>query len=226
MPLLSIIIPVFNEIKTIRQILDKINAIAIDKEIIVVDDGSTDGTDRLLSELHYANLNVILHSTNRGKGAAFLTGLSACTGEFVIIQDADLEYDPADYFKLIEAIKSGGYGLILGARFIDGRQGLFLHRLGNKFLTTLLNLLYSARLNDYATCYKLARREVFHKLGLKATGFDIDVEIVCNAIKQGLKIKEVPVNYYPRNYREGKKIRFRDALWTVFYMLKYRLRGL
>lgn len=222
MPLLSVIIPVYNEANTIRQILEKINAVAIDKEIIVVDDGSCDGTGSILREVKFDNLKLIHHACNRGKGAAFLTGLANASGEFVIIQDADLEYDPTDYPKLIEELKKDDTAMVLGSRFMQGHRGLFVHRLGNRFLTGLLNLLFRSHFNDFATCYKLARKGTFDSLGLKAIGFDIDVEIICNALKRKKRILEIPVSYFPRTYREGKKIRWHDALWYMFYMFKYR----
>lgn len=223
MPLLSVIIPAYNEAKTIRQILDKINSVAIDKEIIVVNNGSRDDTDRILRDIKYNNLKVIHLITNRGKGGAVLTGLSNATGEFVIMQDADLEYEPNDYLKLVEALKEDRADLVLGARFLlGGHRGLYIHRLGNRFLTGLLNFLFQCQLNDYATCYKLARKQTWDALSLKGVGFNIDVEIVCNAIKKKYRILEIPVSYYPRTYKEGKKIRWWDGLWTIFYMFKYR----
>jgi glycosyltransferase involved in cell wall biosynthesis len=223
MPLLSVIVPVYNEKETIRGILEKIESVPIDKEIIVVDDASCDGTDKILRDMQYKNLKVIHHPTNRGKGAAFLTGLSNATGEFVIIQDADLEYEPNDYLKMVKAIDENKADIVLGARFLKGHIGLFAHRLGNRLLTGLLNLLFNTRLNDYATCYKFARKKAWDALGLKASGFNMDAEIVCNAIKRHYRILEIPVSYYPRTYRQGKKIRWWDGLWTIFYMLKYRL---
>jgi len=225
MPLLSVIVPVYNEAKTIAQVLEKINSVPIDKEIVVVDDSSTDGTGKIMRNMRLNNLKVIHHSTNRGKGAAFLTGLNHASGEYIIIQDADLEYNPSDYMQLFKALESGSSGLILGARFTEGHHGLLVHRLGNRFLTFVLNLLFGSHLNDYATCYKLGRRDLFENLDLKATGFDIDVEIICNALKNKIQIKEIPISYYPRTYGEGKKIRLKDAFWAVFYMVKYRLKG-
>lgn len=222
MPLLSVIIPAYNEAKTIKQILEKIESVNIDKEVIVVDNGSTDGTDKILREVKYYNLKVIHHTINRGKGGAFLTGLSQASGEFCIIQDADLEYDPNDYQKLMGIIKEDKADLVLGARFLGGHHGLFMHRLGNRFLTGLLNLLFKSNLNDYATCYKLAGRGTWDTLNLKATGFDMDVEIISNALKKKMRILEAPVSYHPRSYKEGKKIRWVDGLWTFFYMFKYR----
>jgi len=222
MPLLSVIVPVYNEAKTIRQILEKVNSIDIDKEIIVIDDGSSDGTGRVLRDTRRNNLKVIHHTTNRGKGASFLTGLANAEGELVIIQDADLEYDPNDYLKLMSAIKEGNVDMVLGIRFKKGYHGLYIHRLGNRLLTGLLNLLFNCQLNDYATCYKLAHKSTFDNLCLKATGFDIDVEITCNALKKNMRIKEVPISYNPRTYSAGKKIRWKDGLWAIFYILKYR----
>jgi glycosyltransferase involved in cell wall biosynthesis len=221
-PLLSIVIPVYNEVKTIKEILARIYAVPVDKEIIVVDDGSSDGTDKVLRDLRYDNLKVIHHTTNRGKGAAFLTGLSHASGDLVIIQDADLEYSPEEYPKLLSAFREQGAELLLGARFTRGYSGLFLHQIGNRFLTGLLNLVFGSHLNDFETCYKLALRSTWQELGLKGTGFNIDAEIVCNALKKKKRILEVPVSYHPRTYREGKKIRWGDGLLAIFYIVKYR----
>jgi len=222
MPLLSVMVPAYNEAKAIKQIIEKISAVDIDKEIIIVDNSSTDGTHEVLRELREENLKIIYHSSNRGKGASFLTGLSNASGKYVITQDADLEYDPHDYAALLKVIEEGQADLVLGARFFKGYHGLLMHRLGNRFLTFTLNLLFGARLNDYATCYKLSRREVFNALGLSATGFDIDVEIICKALRRGLRIKEVHASYHPRSYKEGKKIRVADAFQAIFAMLKYK----
>jgi len=223
MPLLSVIIPVFNEAKTIREILEKINSVAIDKEMIVVDDGSSDGTDRILRNIRFDNLKVIHHTSNRGKGAALLTGLANAVGEFIIIQDADLEYDPNDYLKLIDAIKQDGVDIVLGARFIKGYRGLLLHKLGNRCVTALMNFLFNARLNDSYTCYKLFRRGVLNSLNLKSRRFDIEAEIVAKSLKKGLCIIEVPISYCPRRYSEGKKIRWRDGLEAIISIIRYRL---
>lgn len=222
MPQLSIIVPVYNEAKTIRQILEKINLVNIDKEIVVVDDGSSDGTDKILREIRYDNLKVIHHTSNRGKGSAILTGLLHATGEFVVIQDADLEYNPNDYLKLIKPIKQGVADLVLGARFTEGYSGLLIHRLGNVFLTNLLNLLFNARLNDCFTCYKMLRKDTLNMLNLKARSFDIEVEIVTKAIRNKLRIVEIPISYHPRSYSEGKKIRLRDGMWAALNILKTR----
>ncbi|MCX5703353.1 MAG: glycosyltransferase family 2 protein [Candidatus Omnitrophica bacterium] len=222
MPQLSVIVPVYNEANTIREILEKIDSVAIDKEIIVVDDGSCDGTDKVLREVKYNNLKVIHHTSNRGKGAAILTGLLHSVGEFVEIQDADLEYDPNDYLKLMVPIKEARADLVLGARFTKGYRGLIIHRLGNIFLTNLLNMLFNARINDCFTCYKLLRRDTINRLGLKSRSFDIEIEIVSKAIRNKLRIVEIPISYHPRSYSQGKKIRLRDGIWAALHILKIR----
>jgi len=222
MPLLSVIVPVYNETGTIRQILEKINSVDIDKEIIVVDDGSSDGTEKILRDIKYNNLKIIHHSSNRGKGAAFLTGLFHAQGDFVIIQDADLEYEPNDYLKLMEVIKENNADIVLGARFKKGYHGLFIHRFGNRLLTGLLNLLFDLKLNDCFTCYKLFRRDTINLLNLKEQSFTIETEIVAKAAKKGLRIIEVPISYYPRPYSEGKKIRCKDGIRAIRSIIKYR----
>jgi glycosyltransferase involved in cell wall biosynthesis len=223
MPLLSVILPVYNEAKTIRQILEKINSVSLDKEIIVIDDGSSDGTDRILNEIKFDNLKLIHHTSNRGKGAAFLTGLSHAMGEYVIIQDADLEYNPDDYLNLFKTIKDSGADIVLGARFTKGYHGLLMPRLGNRFITTMMNILFRAKLNDCLTCYKIARREVFNGMCLKSAKFDIEIEILAKALKQKIRMVEVPISYQPRNYSEGKKIRWRDGVYAILSIIKYRL---
>ena len=222
MPLLSVIVPAYNEAKTIRQILEKINSVGIDKEIIVVDDGSCDGTEKILEDIKYDNLKIIHHSSNRGKGAAFLTGLAHARGEFVIIQDADLEYEPEDYLRLTQAIKQDRADIVLGARFKKGYHGLFIHRFGNKLITGLLNLLFDLKLNDCFTCYKLFRRDTIDLLNLKEQSFTVETEIVAKAVKNGLRIIEVPISYHPRAYSEGKKIRCKDGIRAIIAIIKYR----
>lgn len=223
MPLLSVIIPVYNEAKTIWLIVEKVNAVAVDKEIIVVDDGSSDGTDKILREMSYPNLKVIHHTSNRGKGAAFLTGLANATGELVIIQDGDLEYNPEEYTKLIEEFKKEDVDLVLGVRFTEEYHGLLIPRLGNRLLTGMLNFLFVTRINDILTCYKLMRRATLDGLGLKSQGFDIDIEIIAKTLKKRLRIKEIPASYLPRSYAEGKKIKWIDGIWDIGNIIKYRL---
>jgi len=222
MPKLSVIIPVYNEAGTIRQIIEKISAVGLDIEIVVVDDGSTDGTDKILRSLRLDHLKVIHHSSNRGKGAAFLTGLSQASGELVIIQDADLEYDPAEYLKLVTALCEQKADLVLGCRFTKGYRGELVHRMGNMFLTLLINTLFKARLNDCFTCYKVMRRQTLESLALTSRGFELEIEIVSKALRRKLVIYEVPVSYHPRSYSEGKKIRIKDGLWAMLNILKYK----
>lgn len=223
--MLSVIIPVFNEEKTIGEIINKVNSLAIEKEIIVVNDCSKDNTASILSSISLANLKVIHHVSKRGKGAAVRTGLENASGELVIIQDADLEYDPGDYFKLLEAAKSQQADIVLGARFTGGYHGIVLPKAGNRFLTGLMNGLFGVKLNDCFTCYKLMRRENITGLALKSNSFDIEIEILAKAIKKGMRMVEVPVSYNPRSYKEGKKIRIIDGLWAVMRILYFRCFG-
>lgn len=214
MPLLSVILPAHNQSKLIKQILEKINSLAIDKEIIVVDDGSTDDTGSILKNLNYNNLKVIHHTNRRGKGASLLTGLSHAAGEFTVIQDMDFEYTPLDYLRLIEEVKKEKAGLILCAR-----------RLRSWIPVGLLNFLFDLKLSDCAAPCKLARKATFDELNLSANGADIDIEIICNAVKKNIRILEVPLCDTP--YRNGKsKARgWGGGLWAAFYIFKYRFRN-
>jgi glycosyltransferase involved in cell wall biosynthesis len=221
-PLLSVIVPVYNEANTIREILEKINSVVIDKEIIVINDGSIDGTGRILQNIKYDNLKIIHHSSNRGKGAAFLTGLANSVGDLIIVQDADLEYDPGDFLKLIDVMLKGGTDIVFGVRFKKNGQGLFMHRLGNKFLTGLINILFYTRFNDSFTCYKLLRRDTINMMNIQAKGFEVEAEIITKAIKNRLRITEIPISYRPRTYAEGKKIRWKDGIRSIFSIIKYR----
>lgn len=223
MPLLSVIVPVYNEEKTLEKILSRIDSVKIDKEIIAVNDDSTDKSKDILERLHIPGLRVISHPKNLGKGAAFRTGLKNARGEIVIIQDADLEYDPQDYRKLIQPILDNQADLALGVRFTKGYKGLFAHQLGNRFLTSFINILYGSRLSDTYTCYKAARREIFNKFSLTSNDFGIDQEIVAKSLRAQLRISEVPIAYHPRSYAEGKKIRYYDAFKVIVQMLKLRL---
>ncbi len=221
--MLSVIVPVYNEAKTIKQVIDRIIAVPIEKEIIVVDDSSTDGTDKILRDLRYDNLKVIHHSSNRGKGAAVVTGISQAVGEYVIVQDADLEYDPADFLKLMEEMQKGAGDLILGARFTEKYHGMSIPKAGNRFLTGLMNILFGVKLNDCFTCYKLMRRQDLLGLALGSNSFDIEIEIVAKAAKKKMRIAEVAVSYNPRTYQEGKKIRIIDGIWAALRIFKFRL---
>ena len=221
--MLSVIVPVYNEAKTIKQVIEKILAVPIEKEIIVVDDSSTDDTGKILGDLRYENLKVIYHGSNRGKGAAVLTGLEHAAGEYVIVQDADFEYDPADYLKLMDAIQKGAGELILGARFTEGYHGMKIPKAGNRVLTGLVNKLFGVKLNDCFTCYKLMRKADLVGLSLSSSSFDIEIEILAKAIRKKMRIAEVPVAYTPRTYHEGKKIRIKDGVWAALRIFKFRI---
>lgn len=221
-PLFSVIIPVYNEEKTIEAIINQVNNLPIEKEIIVVNDCSKDRTESILRSLIFNNLKVIHHVSKRGKGAAVRTGLENAIGEFVIIQDADLEYDPNDYLRLLEVIRGGKVDIVLGARFKEGYHGALLPRVGNRILTGLMNILFGVKLNDCFSCYKLMRRENILGLELRSNSFDIEIEILTKAIKRGMRILEVPVSYKPRSYKEGKKIRICDGIWAAMRILHFR----
>ena len=229
MPLLTIVVPVYNEVNTIRDILLKINSVAIDKEIIVVDNYSTDGTQDVLQEIlkkkEFPAIKVIYHSYNKGKGASVREGILAANGELLVIQDADLEYDPQEYLRLMQPILDNKADIVLGVRFAGGHSGLAMHRWGNKFLTGMVNFLFEVRLNDYATCHKMSRRSTFLSLGLKSNNFDIEAEIVSKAIKRRLRLIEVPIAYNPRSYAEGKKIRWFDGLQAIVSILKFYFKA-
>ena len=233
---LSIIIPVFNERETIAQILDQVRkvkltvetnagAISLEKEIIVVDDGSTDDTQAVLAdEAQAGDLVLLRHPRNRGKGAGVRTGIERSTGDIVMIQDADLEYDPRDYPALLRPILEHRVKVVYGSRFLGPRKAmLFWHMLGNKLLTLVTNLLYNAILSDMETCYKVLDGELARSLNLKSEGWGIDPEITAKVLKRGHRIFEVPISYYGREYHEGKKISWRDGITVLWMLLKYRV---
>jgi glycosyltransferase involved in cell wall biosynthesis len=220
------VVPVYNESGTIEKIIEKINAVDIDKEIIVIDNCSNDGTQDVLQRILragiFSNIRVIYHSCNKGKGTSVREGIQESKGEIVVIQDADFEYSPQEYHLLIAPILARRADLVLGARFMKGYTGIVAHRLGNKLLTGFLNLLFGSSLNDYATCYKMARRQVLLDLDLRSSSFEIEAEIICKALKKRLRIEEVAVSYFPRSYAEGKKIRWNDGIAAFYSILKYR----
>ncbi|WP_322801666.1 glycosyltransferase family 2 protein [Thermoflexus sp.] len=222
---LSVIIPVYNERATIREILRQVRAVGLADEIIVVDDGSTDGTREILEEeARSGDIRVIYHERNMGKGAAVRTGIAHATGDILLIQDADLEYDPRDYPRLIRPILEGRASVVYGSRFLGPRKAmLFWHMIGNKFLTLVTNLLYDAILSDMETGYKVFRAEVVRGIPLHARGFEFEPEITAKILKRGYRIFEVPISYYGREFREGKKIRpIRDGLKALWTLIKYR----
>lgn len=221
---LSVIIPVYNEKSTIEKILKKIEAVPIDKEIIIIDDCSSDGTSELISKIEREHpIKVIHHKSNLGKGVSVRDGLDFSKAEYVVIQDADLEYDPSDYPRLLKPLLEKRADLVLGARFMEKHSGIFIHQLGNKFLTALINFLFGSRLNDYSTCYKMARRKTFCDLKINSKSFDLEAEIVCKALKRKFIIEQVPVSYYPRPYHEGKKIRWNDGVHAIIAIIGYRI---
>lgn len=225
----SIVIPVYNEVHTIKRLIQRVKDSNIEKEIIIVDDCSTDGSRELLQDIKEDGIKVFFHEENKGKGAALRTSFKHITGEVAIIQDADLEYDPQDYIKLIKPIYEEGAEVVYGSRFLNRKHMphckhffYLTHFIGNKFLNFLLNLLYGTKITDMETCYKAIKRKALEKLNLCARGFDIEPEITAQLIRKGFKIQEVPISYHPRDYREGKKISWKDGLVAACVLFKYR----
>jgi len=224
---LSIIMPVYNEEATLSEILSQVRAVElpdIEKEIIVVDDGSTDKSRSILDqEAEAGDLLVFSHDQNRGKGAAVRTAIDHATGGLILIQDADLEYDPRDYPMLIRPIIEKRVTVVYGSRFLGPRKAmLFWHMLGNKLLTLTTNILYNAILSDMETCYKCFRADVVKDIPLHAKRFELEPEITAKVLKRGHRIFEVPISYYGREYHEGKKISWRDAPLAFWTLIKYR----
>jgi len=223
--LLSIVMPVFNEEKTIKKILEKISELpdTLNRELIIVDDGSTDGTREILSNLNQNNIKIILKEKNSGKGDSLAVGFKKSTGDYVIVQDADLEYDPKDYLKLIEEIKKNSNTVVYGSRFLGKFKDMTTaHYLGNKFLTLVTNILYGVYLTDMETCYKLFPGDFIRKVKIDSKKFDFEPEITARIIKSGLKIVEIPVSYKGRAFTEGKKITWKDGFSAIYTLLKYR----
>jgi len=219
----SIIVPVFNEEKTLELLLRKVarvRLLGLKKEILVVDDGSTDRTGQILRKVRIPGMKVLRHERNRGKGAALRTAFPQTTGDIVLIQDADLEYDPADYVSLMGPILEGAADVVYGSRFMGvHRAFLFLHFVGNKFLTLTTNLLYNTTLTDMETCYKVFKGDVIRSIPLRSNRFEIEPEMTAKVLKRGHKLYEVPISFRGRGFEEGKKITWRDgfsALWTLF----------
>ncbi len=223
---LSIVIPVFNEKKTIKELIRRVQDVetGLEKEIIIVDDGSSDGTRQILEKFNNSDIKVLCHTKNRGKGAALQTGFSTVTGDIILIQDADLEYDPRDYPKLLEPILDGRADAVYGSRFLGGphRVLFFWHYVGNKFLTTLSNMLSNLNLSDIETCYKVFRRELIDKIVLKSKRFGFEPEITIKIAKMKCRIYEVPISYSGRDYSEGKKIGWKDGVAAIFHILRFK----
>ena len=226
---LSVVIPCFNEVATIQGLLERVHRSGItDLEVIVVDDCSTDGTRELLSKLperpEMADVRVILQERNGGKGAALRSGFQSATGDIVIVQDADLEYDPQEYPKIIQPILAGKADVVYGSRFVGGeshRVLYFWHSVGNKFLTLVSNMATNLNLTDMETCYKAFRREVIQSLDLEENRFGFEPEVTAKVARRGCRIYEVGISYSGRTYAEGKKIGWRDGLEAVWCILKY-----
>ncbi len=223
-PLLSVIMPVYNERATLSEILARVRAVDLEMEIVIVDDGSTDGTKDVLREEEKAgDLKALYHETNQGKGAAVRTGLEHASGDFIIIQDADLEYDPRDYHKLLKPLLEGQAEVVYGSRFMEYSETMFfLQALGNKIVTLITNVLYGTALSDMETCYKALRAEIIQSIPLRSRRFELEPEITAKLLKRGYRIHEVPISYQGREYHEGKKLTWRDGITALWTLIKYR----
>jgi len=221
----SVIIPVYNEVNTIEEILRRVEAQNLANEILIIDDGSTDGTREKLASLNEdRHLRIILHDHNQGKGAAVRTGIQEANGDVFLIQDADLEYDPRDYPALIQPIEEGIADVVYGSRFLGGprRTTMFWHMVANKMLTFMTNLLYNTILSDMETGYKVFKQETVTGMKLRANKFDFEPEFTAKILKRKARVYEVPISFNPRDYDEGKKIGITDAFHALWALIKYR----
>jgi glycosyltransferase involved in cell wall biosynthesis len=222
---LSVVIPVFNEVHNIKEIINRVQTQKLASEIVIVDDGSKDGTRDILKELDGKNeVRVILHEVNQGKGAAVVTGMRAAKGDIFLIQDADLEYDPRDYPQLLQPIHEGLADVVYGSRFLGAahRVTMFWHLIANRLLTFMTNILYNTILTDMETGYKVFRREVIEGMKIRSKRFDFEPEFTAKILKRNYRIFEVSIRFNPRDYSEGKKIKLQDAFAAVWTLLKYR----
>jgi len=222
---LSVVIPVYNEKHTIAAIIDRVRATGLPIQLIVVDDGSRDGTRAVLEELRPKIDVLLLQDRNRGKGAALKAGFAAATGDIVVIQDADLEYDPEDYHELLKPIERAGADLVLGSRLTGARPQrayYYWHYLGNRLITFVARVLYNTTLSDIYTCYKMFRRDLLAGLDLRSDGFEFDAEFLAHLLKRDLVVYEVPIAYYGRSYAEGKKIKWHHTGRVLWNLIRYR----
>jgi len=224
-PEISVVIPVYNERETVRQVIDTVLEQHDDLEAVVVNDASTDGTREILEAVDHPRVRVFHHERNQGKGAGMRTGFEKARGRIVIVQDADLEYDPREYPNLLEPIRTGRADVVYGSRFLGGphRVHLFWHYVGNKLLTLYSNMLTNLNLTDMETCYKVFRREVLEGIRLRSKRFGFEPEITAKVSRGGWRVYEVPISYHGRDYKEGKKITWRDGIAALFWITWFRL---
>ncbi len=228
MPKLSVIIPVYNEADTIRKVLERVEKVAIDKEIVIIDDASSDGTREVLKGLEgRPGIRVFYHQQNRGKGAALRTGFKNARGDIVLIQDADLEYFPEEYPELVEPIEQGWAEVVYGSRFLGRKHRVlyFHHYMANRFLTFVSNVFTNLNLTDMETCYKVFRRDIIQSIEIRQDRFGFEPEITAKIARRKLRVFEIPISYNGRTYAEGKKINWKDALKALWCIFRYSMFG-